>query len=407
MDAGTMAATAPKPAGLPESASDPFSPEHLENPWPLYETLRETGPVVWLSRWNVCAVARHAEVHRVLGDPGVFISGRGVGVCDYGRVAPPRPPILVLESDPPLHTRLRTVYNQTLSAIAVRALRDHFTAVAETMVAALVRAGSFDAVTSLAQAYPLAVLPDALGIAPQGREGLLPMADLAFNTHGPDNDLRRRSIEALKVHYPYLRDACQRENLSSTGFGARIFEHVDNGNLTPAEADGLMRALLTAGMDTTVHALSAAIHALARDPGAFAMLRADPALGRSAFDEAVRLESPVQTFARTTAEPVELGGHRLDAGQKILMLLGSANRDPRKWSDPDRYDITRRTVGHVGFGLGTHMCAGQMIARLEGEIVLATLARQVSAIEIVGPVTRRHNNVLRGLASLPVRVTAN
>ena len=120
----------------------------------------------------------------------------------------------------------------------------------------------------------------------------------------------------------------------------------------------------------------------------------------------MRHESPVQTFFRTTTREVELGGETIPEGSKVLMFLGAANRDPRKWERPDDYDIGRRTVGHVGFGSGIHACVGMALARLEGECVLAALAKRVARIEITGAPRRRYNNTLRGLASLPVRLHA-
>ena len=166
-----------------------------------------------------------------------------------------------------------------------------------------------------------------------------------------------------------------------------------------------MRSLLSAGLDTTVNGIGAAIYCLARFPEEWERLRSDPSLARNAFEEAVRFESPVQTFFRTTTRDVDIGGSTVPEGEKVLMFLASANRDPRRWENPERYDITRRTSGHVGFGSGIHMCVGQLVARLEGEVLLAALARKVAAIEISGPVKRRFNNTLRGLNSLPVTFT--
>ncbi len=120
----------------------------------------------------------------------------------------------------------------------------------------------------------------------------------------------------------------------------------------------------------------------------------------------MRFESPVQTFFRTTTRDVEISGSRIGEGEKILMFLAAANRDPRRWDRPDEYDVTRKTSGHVGYGSGIHMCVGQLVARLEGEAVLSALAKRVSAIEITGPATRRFNNTLRGLESLPVSIKA-
>ena len=115
-----------------------------------------------------------------------------------------------------------------------------------------------------------------------------------------------------------------------------------------------------------------------------ARLRADPSLARAAFEEAVRYETPVQTFFRTTTRAVELGSIAISEGEKVLMFLGAANRDPRHWERPDDYDISRRTVGHVGFGSGIHQCVGQLLARLEGECVLSALARKAGSLEITG-----------------------
>jgi len=202
----------------------------------------------------------------------------------------------------------------------------------------------------------------------------------------------------------WLQQQMQRESFAPGGFGAEIHEAVDTGELTAEEAPGVARSLLTAGVDTTVSGIGAAVYCLARFPEQFALLRADPSLARAAFEEAVRFESPVQTFFRTTTRPVRIGDVDVDEGEKILMFLGAANRDPRQWERPDEFDIKRRISGHVGFGNGIHACVGQALARLEGECVLTALAARVEAIEIVGPPVRRFNNTLRGLASLPIAV---
>jgi cytochrome P450 len=155
-----------------------------------------------------------------------------------------------------------------------------------------------------------------------------------------------------------------------------------------------------------VNGIGAAIYCLARFADQWARLRSDLSLARNAFEEAVRFESPVQTFFRTTTRDVEISGVPVGEGEKILMFLAAANRDPRRWEKPDQYDVTRKTSGHVGFGSGVHMCVGQLVARLEGEAILAALAQRVGTIEITGAVTRRFNNTLRGLESLPVSIKA-
>jgi cytochrome P450 len=227
-----------------------------------------------------------------------------------------------------------------------------------------------------------------------------------FNAFGPPNKLRQDAIERSSPHQAYVQAQCQRENLTPGGFGACIHAQVDSGEITPAEAPLLVRSLLSAGLDTTVNGIGAAVYCLARFPDQWARLRSDPTLARNAFEEAVRFESPVQTFFRTTTCDVEISGVQVGEGEKILMFLAAANRDPRRWDRPNEYDVTRRTSGHVGYGSGIHMCVGQLVARLEGEAVLSALAQRVGTIEITGPVTRRFNNTLRGLESLPVSIKA-
>jgi cytochrome P450 len=250
------------------------------------------------------------------------------------------------------------------------------------------------------------VMPDAVGLSKEGREHLLPYAATVFNMFGPDNALRRAAGAQMAPHVEWISAQCKREALSGDGIGAMIHAGADTGEVTRQEAELLVRSLLSAGFDTTVHGLGAAMRSLTENPDQFAALRADPSKARAAFEEAVRLETPVQTFFRTTTRDVELGGAAIPEGEKVLMLLGAANRDPRKWPDPDRYDIDRLTAGHVAFGAGVHMCVGQLLARLEGEALLAALARALARIEPDGEPTPLLNNTLRGWTRMPVRVTA-
>ena len=392
-------------AGVPTSALDPFSLDFLRDPHPAHEALREAGPVVWLEEYGAYAVARHTEVRQVLNDPATFCSSRGVGLSDFQREKPWRPPSLVLERDPPEHDRARGVLNRALSATVMRSLRGRFAAAAVELADELARRVRFDAVADCAEVYPMMVLPDAIGLSSQGREHLLPYAATVFNMFGPDNELRRVAVAQMAPHVEWISSQCKREALSDDGIGAAIHAGADTGEVTRQEAELLVRSLLSAGLDTTVHGLGAAMRQLALNPDQFAALRADPSKARAAFEEAIRLETPVQTFFRTTTREVELSGATIPEGEKVLMLLGAANRDPRKWPDPDRYDIDRPTAGHVGFGAGVHVCVGQLLARLEGETLLATLARAFAHIEPDGEPTPLLNNTLRGWTRLPVVAT--
>jgi cytochrome P450 len=270
----------------------------------------------------------------------------------------------------------------------------------------LLEAGSFDAIADLAEMYPLTVFPDALGMPRKDRDKLLPFASQSFNSLGPKNALWETAIAGAEPVRAWALEQIQRQNLAPDGLGAQKFAAADAGKITHEEAPLLVRSLLSAGVDTTINGLGLAIHCLARFPEEWQKLRKDPALSKAAFEETIRFESPVQTFFRTTAQATTLAGTAIAEGEKVVMLLGSANRDPRKWEAPDRFDITRRVSGHVGFGTGVHMCVGQLLAKLEAEILLAALARRVASIEIIGTPVRLYNNTLRGLAKLPVRIRA-
>jgi cytochrome P450 len=288
----------------------------------------------------------------------------------------------------------------------MKRLRDTFQQEAEKLVEALVSRGRFDAVKDLAEVYPLRVFPDALGIPREGRENLLPYGNMVFNAFGPRNDFFEEAMrEADRVREAIMKN-CSRESLRADGLAGEIYAAVDKGELTADEAPLLVRSFLSAGVDTTVNGLAAAMDCLARFPDQWQILHDDPSLARNAFEETLRLESPVQTFFRTTTREVDVGGVQIGEGEKVLLFLAAANRDPRRWEDPDRFDIKRRVVGHVALGSGIHGCVGQSIARLEGELILTALAKRADTIEIAGEPKRRYNNTLRGLASLPVEVRA-
>jgi 4-methoxybenzoate monooxygenase (O-demethylating) len=392
----------PQPAGIPSFDIDPFSTAYFDDPYPVQEQLREAGPVVWLSRYDICAVARYEHVRATLLDWRTFSSARGVGLGDFAKEAPWRPKSIVLETDPPLHDRTRRVLTKVLSAAAMSKLRARFELEADTLVEGLLERGNIDVVADLAEAYPLAVFPDALGMARENRRFLLPYGDMVFNSFGPRNALFEKAVAHAQPVLEWLGMQIQRGALSAHGFGADIYAAADAGMLTSEEASLVVRSVVTAGVDTTVNSLTAALHCLISFPDQWQKLRADPSLARAAFEEAVRFESPVQTFFRTTTCQTAIAETSIGEGEKVLTFLGAANRDPRQWSNPERYEIDRPVAGHVGFGYGIHVCVGQLLARLEGEVLLSALARKVASIEPTAEPQRRYNNTLRGFTSMPV-----
>ncbi len=390
--------------GVPTSQLDPYSMEFLHNPFPLHEHLREAGAVVWLERYGICAMARHKEVHAALNDWQSFSSSAGVGISDYRKEKPWRTPSIILEVDPPLHTRARAVLSRVLSRRALDSLRARFVQEAEALIDRLVSQGSFDGMKDLAEPYPLKVFGDAIGLPLEGRENLMLYGRLQLNAFGPRNALYDEAMAHARPIQDWVTSICSREALTPDGLGAVIFAAADQGEISQDEAKLLFRAFLSAGGDTTINGIGNALYHCARNQDQWNTLTKDPSLARGAFEEAIRIDPPIQTFFRTTTRDVEVSGLRIAANTKVMLFLASANRDPRRWDDPDHFDIRRSVNGHVGFGAGIHGCIGQLIARMEGESILTALARKVSSIKLTGEPARRLNNTLRGWSSLPLTV---
>ena len=402
------ASDAAAPAGVPVVDVDPFSNEFLTDPYADHERMREAGAVIWIPKYGIYASARHEEVRTILNDHATYISSAGVGLADFNKETPFRPKSLILEADPPDHTRARSVLARILSPKTVMQVRSTFAAEADALLDGLLqkaaREGSIDAVKDLAEVYPLKVFPDAVGLESQGREMLLLYGNMIFNAFGPRNELLMRAAEKVKPVTQWIMDHCRREMLAPGGFGDMIYQAADAGENSLDEAPLLVRSFLSAGVDTTVNGIGNALLCLAQHPEQYARLHADPSLARPAFEEALRYESAVQTFFRTTAVAAEIAGIAIPAGSKVLTFLAAANRDPRHWPEPDRFDIERRPTGHMAFGSGIHGCVGQVVARLEGELILGGIARRVKRLSLAGEPTRRLNNTLRALGSLPLKL---
>jgi 4-methoxybenzoate monooxygenase (O-demethylating) len=388
----------------PVSAIDPFSHAFLHDPYPHHEAMREAGSVVWLEQYGIWAMARHQEVRDALTDWETYCSGAGVGLSDFRKEPPWRPPSIILEADPPLHTRTRAVLTRILSPAAINILRETFAREADLLVDRLVERREFDGIVDLAEAYPLKVFPDAVGISEQGRENLLPYGSMVFNSFGPRNDLFNKAMANAGPVRDWIMSKCSRAALAPDGLGIQIYHAVDAGELSEAEAGMLMRSFLSAGIDTTVYGLGNALYCFAAYPEQWQLLRENPKLIRGSFEEVLRFEAPVQTFFRTTTRAVNVGGVAVGEGEKVLLLFAAANRDPRRWDNPDRFDVSRRATGHMTFGTGIHGCVGQAVARLEYEAIFGALARRVASFELTGKPERRLNNTLRGFDTLPLRI---
>jgi cytochrome P450 len=385
----------------PVSDVDLFSSDVLADPYPAYRSLRDAGPAVRSTAHPVWVLARYADVRAALADWESFTSAQGVALTDEMNA-----PMLgsVLASDPPQHDVLRSVLTEKLAPRALAKLRGDIAERADALVDGVVARGSFDAVTDLAQALPVGVVADLIGLPSEGREKLLLGADATFAAFGPLDERMMARMPAFMDYQQYMRSFTDRSQFTPGSWGAAVFDAVDDGRVAHEVAVQLLNAYLVAGMDTTVNALSAYIRFLAEDPELWAGLKADPGLVASGFEETLRLESPVQAFFRNTTRDVDVDGTVVPAGSRVLLSFGSANRDERHYPDPERFDVRRNPLDHLAFGYAVHGCAGQGLARIEAQALISALLRRVDRLELAGEPVLHEHPVVRGLEQLPVVV---
>jgi cytochrome P450 len=388
-------------ATAPVSDVDIFADDVLTDPYPAYAVLREAGAAVYLERYDCWALPRYEHVRASLRDHARFSSVDSVG---YEPSLNERRRGGVLSTDPPEHDVLRAVLAESLAPRALARLREDIGRRAGDLVESVVARSSFDVVSDLARVFPLTVVADLIGMPLRARDEVLEFADAFFNTFGPLNARTRASVQVADRLLGELISMMSRDNVAPGGWGEALYRAADRGVIGEHQVGPLLRAYLVASMDTTINAIGSALWLFAEHPNAWTALRADRTLLRSAFEEVVRFESPVQMFFRRTTGAVDIDGVTIPPQARVAMLFGSANRDARKWPEPDRFDVGRAPMDHVGFGYGVHSCAGQGLARVEAHAVLSALLDHVDEIRLAGPPQRHFNNVVRGLESLPVTV---
>ncbi|SFO95669.1 hypothetical protein SAMN05443579_107326 [Variovorax sp. PDC80] len=385
---------------------DPFSDANIADPYPLFDRMREMAPAVYVAPHGYYAVTRHAEAGIVASDFERFTVEGGVGMSDIRKPGAWRTRSPISEIDPPEHTRVRAALQRILSPLVVKSWKEKFAQRAEEIAEAAVARGRIDGVADITEAYVLEVFPAVLGIAvPPERIKLT--GELNFNQLGPNNARVAQALERAAPIMDWYQQVLQREHTLPGGFAEKIYEAEDAGHFDKGTAPLHVRSFFRAGVDTTIAGIGSTLKLLAEHPDQFALVKANPALIKGAFEEALRLESPAQVMFRTTTGEVELGGVRLRADTKVGYHMGAANRDPRQWPDPARFDVTRQTAGvHRAFGVGAHVCIGQMISRLEAESILGALVRRVQRIEPAGASRWRPVNTLRTLDVLPLQLVA-
>jgi cytochrome P450 len=387
---------------IPDYEVDLFSRESVRNARAVDDAVREFSPVVRLADGTVM-LTRHADVTAGLQDWQTFSSTSR----PWHDPKSLRPEIL-LTDDPPRHTHVRQVMAQVLSAQTLSGLRPSFERDAAALLEdVLSREGeTIDAVRELTQRFVYKALPDAIGLRVEGREHMYAFSHMVWATMGPENELFREAMVNLEPVLAWLEQCCDRENLAAGGIGMALYALADDGVITQAEAKLLLQTVLAAGADTTILTMANAMQAFGLFPGEYQKVRAEPNLVRAAFDESLRWDSPSRMAGRMATRDVEIGGHTVPAGQRVGLMFGAANRDPRAWADPDAYDLGRDLRSQVGWGYGVHACVGRVLAQLEAHALLTEMARRVARIELAGEPEPWMTTIGHGPATLPIRVYA-
>jgi cytochrome P450 len=388
---------------VPVYDADLFSDDALSDPYPHYRAIRDAGPVVWLSAHDVYAVARYKDVRAVLDDPVTFVSGRGVGLNDFinhaGRGT-------TLMSDAAEHRRQREIIGRPLTPRSLAHLQADAQAIADHLVEELVDKGTFDAVSDLARALPASWVPDLLGWPEDGRARLLDWAEANFDALGPLNERAKAAGNGLLEMSAYAHQLAQTD-LPDGSMAARIIDAADRGEIESSRCPMMIIDYLAPSLDTTISAIGNAVWLLATHPEQWQWLRNHPDRVKQAFNECLRVESPISCFTRVASAEARIEGSVVPPDARVLVSYASANRDERRWERPDEFDITRDSAAQLAFGHGEHACAGMGLARLEGTAVLNAMVRRIARIEPAGAAERKLNNLIRSFKSVPVSVVAD
>ncbi|AEV76205.1 cytochrome P450 [Mycolicibacterium rhodesiae NBB3] len=384
--------------------SNLYTTEVIVNPYPHYKTLRTLGPVVWLSRHRVYALPRYAECKAVLRDDKTFVSGKGVALNALtNRLSRGT----TLSSDGAEHDQRRKLVAHRLLPRALRAIDDDVRVQAARVVETALTRGEVDGVEDLAYALPMAVVPDLIGWPREQRAHLLPWGAATFDVLGPINRHAVKALPASLRMLAYARRVVRERSLIEGSIGHEVLIAADDGKVDLAECAPLMIDYIAPSLDTTISAISNALHLFACHPDQWQLLKADPGLIPNAVNEIVRYESPLRAFTRKVRTSTEVAGQSIPEGARVLVLYSSANRDEREWDAPDTFDITRDATRHLGFGHGAHACAGQGLARMETQAMLSALVERVERIEPAGTPTWAINNIIRRHERLPLKLIAS
>ncbi|HET7041623.1 MAG TPA: cytochrome P450 [Gemmatimonadales bacterium] len=392
--------------------------EGRQDPYLLYKALRDIAPLFRSELDGHWYASRYDDCKAILVAPQ---AGRGPGmVTRYGQNPAlaerftRRSRMTMIMQNPPEHTRLRGVVSRAFTPRRVAGLGERIHALLDPMLDQMAEAGEVDFMAALAFRLPVAVIGELVGVPVEEREQfreLVRITNRASEVGATTADLEAAD-RAAEYQDAYFADLVARKRCEpDDGLLSALIEIRDSGGpLSEEEMVGTGRLLFGAGFVTTTNLIGNGMVSFFRHPGEMARFWADPhGLAATAVDEILRYESVVQTNGRWVMEPLELGPEgyteKIDSGEVVIPLVGGANRDPERFPNPERFDVARRGEMPLSFGWGIHHCLGAPLARLEAQTVFTRLAERFSRIEPAGRIPRFNTTFLRGVPSLPVRVT--
>ncbi|MGA5538004.1 cytochrome P450 [Mycolicibacterium nivoides] len=386
-----------------ESDCDLFCVDHVMDPYPTLDQLRDSSAAVYMSHHGYWLLTRYDDVKAATKDWRAYTSAQGVALMPAFNESVRG---TVLGTDPPEHDALRAVLADKVTPRALRDVHNQIAATAERIVTDVVRRGSFDGVVDLARVFPVTVVADLFGLPVEGRERLYPGADATFTAFGPQTPALAERQPDIESYMQYLFKVVSEEQLAPGSWGAEVQNAVKDGRLTMMAGVSTVGSYLLAGIDTSVNSIGAMLRLFAERSDVWDAVREDPRLARAAFEEMLRLETPIQGFFRVATRDTAVDDVTIPAGDQIMLHWGAANRDPRHYADPHAFDLHRNAMDHLGFGHGPHACIGQGLARMEMASLVEVLITQVRRFELTGEVVRRYHPIARSLDSVPLRVEA-
>ena len=388
---------------------DPYAYQVHEDPYPVYRALRDEAPAYRNEALGFWALSRHADVLAGFKDVETYSSRHGVSVDQDVFHAQADATMSFLAMDPPRHTRMRSLVSRGFTPRRVAELEPRIRAIAREHLDACAGRGRCDFIADFAGKLPMDVISELLGVPAADRATLRTWADTVVHRDEGVRGLPEAAAQAAlrMVQYFAAMVAAGRKSPRDDLTGALVAAEIDGDRLSDREIIGFLFLMIIAGNETTTKLLGNAVHWLARNPQQREQVRRDPALIPGWVEETLRYDNSTQALARLVTRDVELHGEKLRAGDKVVLLVGSANRDERAFPDPDRFDVRRNTQRSLAFGQGTHFCLGASLARLEGRVALEELERRLPGwqLEAAGSV-RVHSVNVRGFAALPMRFVA-